>query len=606
MSNTPETVSSTTTIPPRPQLHTAWDLTQYYSSVEDKKIEADVAKAEKLYETFANTYSDGAFVRSAPALATALTDYIALLEKRPYKPLYYLTYCLELNASDTKAEQKRNLLESRMIQAANKALFFPLAIIRIPEAKQAKFLKSPALQPYRYMLEELFKETPHTLSEPEERILSLKSQPAQGMWVSGTEKILANRSITYKREQLPLLGAIEKIDSLSSKEKPKLWQVITDELATCEEVVENELTAIVTDKKISDDLRGYARPQDATIRSYENDPATVDALVAAVSSTGYKQSRAFYKLKADFHELDTLPYVNRYDKITTMPSFSYEEAVDLVREAFYDTKVEYGELFDKLISRGQVDVYPKQGKQGGAFMSAGVNEPIMVKLNHVDTTNSLKTLAHEMGHAIHTDRTQRTQPSHYQDYSTTIAETASTFFEAIIFSALYERSKPKVQMGLLHDNITQSIATIQRQIAFYNFECKLHEQVRTQGAASQADLRAYMQNELAAYHGPRVSVTEADARTYVYVGHFRMFFYVYSYAYGELVSSLMYQKYQADPSYIDVVDTFLCAGGSASVEDLCKHADIDVYDTETFASGLRLQQQQITDFRRALKNTKAK
>ncbi len=574
----------------------------YYTGVHDPALEADVVRIERLYTRFAKRYADLAFLEDSEALAKSLQAYTKLMEQRLDTPLRYLYFRLDQNARDTAAEQKRNLLESRLVRASNQVIFYSLAIARLPKRTQTEYGRADCLKTYRYFLKDLWQQSRYLLSEPEEKILQEKAMPAHSLWVDGTEKILATRSITYKKQELPLLSAIEQINAVPSKEKPKLWRHVTEALASCEEVVENELNAVCIDKKIDDELRGYTSPEQATVLGYDNDPKTVSTMVDVVTRHGYPLSRSFYALKADYHGVETLPYVNRYDDITPMPTFTFPQTVDILREVFYDLRTEYGELFDRLLAHGHIDVYPKSGKQGGAFMASGINEPIMLKLNHVDTFGSLKTVAHEMGHAIHAHRTQQSQPAHYQDYSITTAETASTLFEHFVFSHVYARiDDPTQRQGLLHNKIANDIAGIQRQIGFYNFERQLHQQVREHGAVSKETMRQLLQKELRAHLGARVEVSEDDARSYVYVGHFRKFFYVYTYAYGHLLSSLMHQKYQADHNYLDCIDDFLRAGSSDSVERIFTRAAIDTYDTATFREGLQSLRKDITTLRKGLK-----
>ena len=587
-------------LPPRPKIATEWNLNLFYTSVNDPALETDMAAIEAAYAGFARKYKNKKFLSSPEALARSLHAYTKLQEMRLDKPLRYLYFVLEIDATNSAAEQKKNLLYTRLVAASSQIIFYPLAIARIEKREQSAFLKHSTLQAYRYYLQQLWLESKYLLTEAEERIMQKKAQTAHSLWVEGTEKILAKRTIVHKKKTLPLLSAIEQLDATPKREKAALWTSITAGLATCEEIVENELNAICIDKQTDDTLRGYTTPEQATILGYENDPQTVDLLIDTVSKRGFALSRSFYQANAKALGVDSIQYVDRYNDPTPLPEVSFTEAVDLLREVFYSLRTEYGTLFDSLLGNGQIDVYPRAGKQGGGFMSSGVNEPTMIKLNHVDTFSSLMTIAHEMGHAIHSYRSQQKQPAHYQGYSTTTAETASTLFEQFVFAAVYERTKPSLQSSLLHRRLTNEIAGTQRQVAFYNFERALHAAIRTNGGADQATIRTLLQKQLQAYLGTSVQVSEDDARSYVYVGHFRNFFYVYTYAYGHLVSSLMYQRYLADSNYLDAIDDFLSAGGSTTVEQIYKQADIDVYDPHTFASGLELQRRAIATFKKTL------
>jgi oligoendopeptidase F len=349
----------------------------------------------------------------------------------------------------TLLNNRLTLLSDRLTKLGNLVLFVPLAIGKIPKAVQKTFLKDALLAPYRYVLERIFLEAKHTLTEAEEKIMNLKSQTARGLWIAGTDKILNRKTVTYKGKQLPLQEAIEKTSSVEPKERPVLWRIVTNELKHWSEVAENEMNAIVLDKKINDELRGYTKPYEGKVQSYENDLASVEALVAAMSKEGFALSQKFYKLKAAYHGVQTLPYANKYDPIGAEPTIPFAHAVEICRDVFYNTKQEYGEIFDSMLKNGQIDVYPKPNRSGGAFMSSAVDMPTLVFLNQVDTFKSLETIAHEMGHAIHSTRAKVGQPHWYEGYSTTTAETASTFFEHLVFNAVYRTADTATKRTLL-------------------------------------------------------------------------------------------------------------------------------------------------------------
>src|SRR5690606_15186052 len=147
---------------------------------------------------------------------------------------------------------------------------------------------------------------------------------------------------------------------------------------------------------------------------------------------------------------------------------------------FYGVKTEYGKIFDSMLERGQIDAFPRTGKQGGAFMSNETAHPTHVFLNHVSNFKSLETLAHEMGHAIHAHRSAQNTPL-YDGHSIVTAETASTLFENLVFDAVYSQTSDKDKMILLHDRIARDISTIERQIAFFNAELEIHQTIHQKG-----------------------------------------------------------------------------------------------------------------------------
>ncbi len=591
-----------TAVLPTIAIKTEWDLKKhYYQSETDPQIEADIKAIEAAYTAFAKKFAGKDFTSTPEKLAAALKAEDALMAIPASKPILYFWYRQTLDASDQKAEQQINLISDRLTKIGNQTIFFSLAIGKIPKATQKLYLKDPTLEPYRYLLTQIFETAKHNLTEAEEKIMSLKSTPARSLWVNGTDKILNKRSITYKKKSMPLNEAIEKVSAIDVAERPKLWAVVRDELKSLSEIAENEMNAIVIDKKINDELRGYTKPYQATVQSYENDLTAVEALVESISTKGFALSRKFYELKAKAHGVSSLPYASKYDPLGAEIHIPYAEATDICRDVFYGVKNEYGEFFDEMLKGGNIDVYPRKNRSGGAFMSSDTNIPIFVFLNQVDTFKSLETLAHEMGHALHSHRSKAAQPARYQDYSTTTAETASTLFENLVFDSVYRQSDDATRFTLMHDRLTRDISTIQRQIAFFNFEREMHMLIRTQGAASKEELAALLVKQLKAHLGKGIDVADDDGYSFVYIGHFRAMFYVYSYAYGLLMSSLMSQNYIADNSYATQIDKFLTSGGNNTVENIFKSIGIDAHKLETFETSLASLEKNVNEFGRLLK-----
>ncbi|NCO62022.1 M3 family oligoendopeptidase, partial [Candidatus Kaiserbacteria bacterium] len=300
-------------------------------------------------------------------------------------------------------------------------------------------------------------------------------------------------------------------------------------------------------------------PYSATVLAYQDEEVALERLLKAVTGTGFKLSHKFYKLKARYHGVEKLEYSQRNESAGKSVNISFTQAVTICRDVFYSVNRDYGTFFDTMLENGQIDFMPKSGKTGGAFMSAQNGHPINVMLNHLNNFPSLETLAHEMGHAIHAMRSNSQSPF-YSNHSIVTAETASTLFENLVFDAVFAQATDAEKAVLLHDRILRDVSTIQRQIAFFNAELEIHNTIYKQGGMNNEDLRACMQKHLQSYLGSAVNVTSQDGYTYVYVGHLRYGFYVYSYAYGLMMSTIMANNYRLDNHYAEKIDLFLSLG----------------------------------------------
>lgn len=566
--------------------HAEWNLSVLYKNANDPGIERDIKAFEKSVDVFVRAYSAAKDLADPLLLAKALPAYEKLTTMpEASRAGYYFGLRRELDAKDDEAEKRLNMLGERLTKVGNKLLFFELALGKTKENEQARLLKNPKLAKWRYYLHGVFEEAKHHLSEPEERIMSLKGNTSHGLWVAGTDKMLNRKVVVWNGKRIPLAEAIELVSKLPKRDRRVLWKRVIAECRTLEEVAENELTAIVLDKKINDELRKFEKPYSATVLGYENTDASVEALVAAVKKN-YALSHRFYRLKARMMKEKKLTYADRSVSIGKDRKIGFDVATATLREVFHDANPEYARILDRMLDNDQIDALPKKGKTGGAFCASLTHLPTYVLLNYIGEGRSLMTYAHEMGHAIHAERSKVLTPM-YQDHSTAVAETASTLFENLVFDAHVKTLGKKERIAALHDKIQDDISAIMRQIAFFEFEREMHETIRATGGMNHDELATLMQKHLSAYLGPAVTVTKEDAYTFIYVSHFRRFFYVYTYSYGNLISNAIAARLRDDAAYAAQIDRFLTAGSSMSPDDIFTSIGIDVTKPSFFEEGLK-------------------
>ncbi len=585
-------------------IHTEWDLvSQYYTDERDPAIRADVDYAVKKYTSFAKRWRNTAFTSNPRVLAKALHEYEQLNDPRITKPKRYFHLRLEKNSQDAQAEKQLALLRRELREASDRIIFFSIELGKIDKTTKKQLLKAPELQPYSYYLQNIFRSSQYDLTEAEEKIIRLKATAATTLWQQLTEKLLSTETITWKKKTLTLAEGLESVESTAAVDKAKLWDTLITRIDTLGTVAEHEFNAIIADEHQESALRGYKKPYSATALAYEHSEDSIESLVAGVSNRGFALSRKFYKLKAAYHGVEKLHYVQKYDAIGTPPAIPFKDAVEICRDVFHSVNPEYRALFDHMLTTGGIDVYPKAGKSGGAFMSSSTGHPINVLLNHTDTVRSLETLAHEMGHAIHADRATRAQRPFYDGFSTATAETASTLFENLVFDALYESVPKESKLALLHKKITSDIASIQRQIAFFNCELEIHTTIAREGAMTHQELKDCMARHLRSYLGASVDVRPIDGASYVFIPHLRYGFYVYTYAFGQLASRLMADEFKHDRSYAKKIEIFLSAGQSDTVENIFKKIGLDVRNETTFVHALDRLESDILSFAKQSKRS---
>jgi len=566
---------------------TKWNLNLFYKSAKDPQIKKALEKIKKATVFFEKKYiKKDDYLKKEDKLLEALRDYENLIKLSGDKPFLYFHYRKDLDAKDREAEANLNKLINELTKYENKILFFLLKIGKIEKKLQKKFLLSKKLQKYNYFLEKIFKTSKYDLSEEEEKIINFKNMPSYSMWVDGVQKVLSKQNVRFRGKEISIGEAQNKVSGLNTIKRRALQDKILEKIKEISGFAESEINAIVLNKKIDDELRGFKNPHSATILEYENNEKSILNFADIVTKHFYISNR-FYNLKKKILKLDYMRYADRSARIgKTAKRISFNEACKIIKPIFRNMNKEYADILDNMLKKGQIDVYPKIGKLDGAYASSSANTPTMVLLNHTDDFKSLMTFAHEMGHAIHSELSKKNQPEIYAGYSISAAETASTFFEQAVFDAMFEKLNNKEKIIALHDKIQGDIETIFRQIAEFNFETELHESIRQKGALSSEDISGMLNKHMKMYLGTAFKLKKLDGYFFIRWLHIRRFFYVYTYAYGQIISKTMYDRFKEDNNFGKQIKKFLSAGGSKSPDDIFKDIGIDTTKSDFFKEGL--------------------
>lgn len=584
------------------KIKTDWNFKLFYKNDKDPQIEKDFLFFEKAVLVFEKKYRNkNKHLIDASALLRACQDYEKLTSMAEYvKPYFYFNLRRDIDSSNDLLNAKANEYQEKLNKLNNKIIFFGLNLGKIEKDKQCVFLKDPQLKKYHYYLKKIFEDAKYNLSENEEKIINLYNIPANFMWADGFSKVLSESEINFKGDILPIAEALGIMSNLKTKDRRAIYDLINKKLKELSPFSEAEINAIFTTKKISDELRGFENPYQATIKNYENEEKVIENLVKIVTDN-FKISHRFYNLKAKLIKENKLTYADRAASVGSIShSFSFDETVQIISRAFNRVDEKYENIFSDYLKNGQIDVYPKKGKKGGAYCWGVYGLPTFVLLNHTNNYNSVLTLGHEMGHAIHTEMSH-SQSGIYADYTMSVAETASTLFENFVFEEVFEKLSKKERIVALHNKINDAVATIFRQIACFNFEKELHETIRREGYCSKEKIAIIMNKHMKSYMGPIVDLKEEDGYFFANWSHIRRFFYVYSYAYGHLISSALYSEYKKDKSFKNKIEMFLKAGGSKSPEDIFADIGIDIRNPKFFENGIKLIEEDIKRLEKLVK-----
>lgn len=571
-----------------------WDLSLLYKGDDDPRIEKDIAQVKRDVKKFVNKWKDrDDYLNNVNTLKAALDDYEELMAKQGMggDPSYYFWLRSKQDQADKHVKAWVNKLTDLETQIINDIQFFEMKISHIPKQRQDKFLKSPTLKPYHYFLSKKFKEAKHLLSEPQERIINLKENTSHTLWERMVSELLAKeeREIVGKdgkKKKVVLEDLLAMISDKDKKVRDRAAEAFNDILHKITPVAEAELNAILSNKKIDDELRGFKRADEQRHLSDGIDTKVVDTLVEAVESSN-DLAKKYYKLKAQLMGQSSLAYHERNVEVGSInKKFDYPYAERLVLDVFKDLDSEFHKIMVDAFDEKRVDVYPRQGKYGGAFcVHGGTKQPVYVLLNYTGQLRDVTTLAHELGHAIHNELSRK-QHSLYFGSTLATAEVASQFLEDFVLERLMQDADKELELSILMSRLNDDISALYRQTACYVFEQKLHKLFREKGFLSHEDIGSLFQKHMESYMGPAVEQSDGSENWWVYWSHIRRFFYNYSYASGILIAKALQRMVREDKDNISKVKGFLAAGKSDTTENIFADVGIDISKVSFWRKGI--------------------
>jgi oligoendopeptidase F len=572
-----------------------WNLKPLFDSDEDPRIGRQRKVVEQKSQAFIKKWKNRSdYLRNPAVLRKALDEYEAW--RRRYGTEgdegYYFWLRTSQNQNDPVLKAKFNLIEEFSKKIQNDIQFFSLRIAKIPQGLQIRFIRHPGLTKYRHYLERLFAESEYLLSEPEERIMNLKSPSSYANWVRMTSSFLAKEerpvlAETGKRAIKPFSEIASLMNSRQKRVRDSAAKAFNEILKQHVDVAEAEMNSVLANKKVDDELRGFSRPDLARHISDDIDTEIVDTLIKTVSGR-FDISASFYRLKARLLKVKTLRYHERNIEYGTISSrYPYEKALKLITKVVTNLDQTFGHILEGFIRNGQFDVCPRKGKAGGAFCAHNlISQPTYILLNHTNRLNDVLTLAHELGHGINNELIRGKQHALHFGTPISTAEVASTFMEDFVLQEIMRKADDEMRLSIMMMRLNDEISTIFRQVACYRFEQELHEQFRKKGYLSKEEIGRLFQKHMKSYMGASVKQSPGSENWWVYWGHIRSFFYVYSYASGLLISKSLQNSVKEDPRFIGKVKEFLSAGLSDSPNNIFRGVGIDITDRRFWEKGL--------------------
>lgn len=569
-----------------------WDLTDLYTADDSAELKRDMAWLEGECAAFAADYEGKLATLSANELLTAIqrNEKISEIAGRimSYAGLRY--YQLTTDAGRAKFMSD---CQDKITTFTTPLVFWSLEFNRIEDAHYDALMTSNAdLARYKPVLDRMRAMKPYQLSDELEKYLHDASVVGSTAWNKLFDETIAGLKFTINGEEKNIEATLDLLSDQNRDEREKgareLARVFGENIKTFARVH----NTLAKEKEIDDRWRGFESPQMARHLSNHVEPEVVEALRTAVVEAYPRLSHRYYALKAKWLGLDKLQV---WDRNAPLPmeadrTVKWDEAEKIVMDAYGAFDPRMADIAEPFFSKGWIDAGVKTGKAPGAFAHPTVTtvHPY-VMLNYLGKPRDVMTLAHELGHGVHQVLAAK-QGEFLSDTPLTLAETASVFGEMLTFRKLLAGAKDDTERKvMLAGKVEDMINTVVRQIAFYDFECKLHA-ARREGELTPEDINALWMSVQGESLGPVFEFMPGYETFWAYIPHFvHSPFYVYAYAFGDSLVNALYTAYtEQGDAFKDKYFDMLSAGGSKHHKELLEPFGLDASDPAFWNKGLSM------------------
>lgn len=562
-----------------------WDLTQIYPT--DQEWEEAFTRVKEMLPKL-KEYK-GKLGNSASVLLEAL-QVKEEMEQNLGKVYVYSHLRHDEDTSNSKYQMLHDRALSLYVQANSAISYMVPEILSIPEEKIQQFIaEENKLAIYKHFLDEINRQRSHVLSAQEEQLLAQAGELANspevvfGMLNNADIKFPMIKDENGEEVELTKGRYVQFLESSDRRVRMDAFKALYDTYKK----YKNTLAATLSSQVKKDIFFAKVRKYNSALEaSLDKDNVSVDVYNNLIE-TIHKNLDQFHRYMALRKKMLGLDELHMYDIYTPMVAdvkmeIPYEKAVDTVIEALAPLGNEYVKIMKKGIESGWIDVYENEGKRSGAYSSGTYGTPPYILMNYQDNLDNMYTLAHELGHSMHSYYSRQTQPYIYSDYSIFVAEVASTLNEALLTHYLIQKTTDKKEkMYLINHHLEGFRGTVFRQTMFAEFEKWIHEQVEAGNALNQENLSQYYYELNKKYFGDHVVVDEDIAYEWSRIPHFYYNFYVYKYATGfSAATSLAQQLLGEGQPAVDRYLEFLKSGSSDYPINLLKKAGVDMTSPE--------------------------
>ena len=518
-----------------------------------------------------------------------LLEYLKVSEKisRAAENLFiYAHLKYDEDTANSKYQGLKDKIDTYLSELRSYQAFFVPEILSLPEGAIENALNAnPDLKLYDFMLQDILKMKPHTLSKSEEELLASVSDCLDAP--HNIFGMLTNADMTFpviKDEEgndveLTEVNYGRFIRSRNRKVREEAFKALFNTYEKYKNTLAVSLTSSLKNfifnakaRKYSSALESSLKPNDIPLEVYSNAIETMNNNLSAL--------HRYVSIKKKLLGLDKIHMYDLYVPLIEIEKqhIEFDDAVAMVKEGLQPLGTEYLSIFVEGINSRWIDKYENKGKRGGAYSWGSYDTMPYVLLNYNYELNDVSTLAHEMGHSIHSYYSRKTQPFVYADYTLFCAEVASTTNEALLINHLIKNEKDeKKRFYLINQELEQIRTTVFRQLMFAEFEKVTHESIEQGNPLTSEDLCRIWHDLNVKFFGPEMIVDKEIDMEWARIPHFYSDFYVYQYATGyAAASSFARSILQEGESAVVRYTEFLKAGGSDYPINILKKAGVDM------------------------------
>ena len=551
-----------------------WNLKDLYESPKAKNLNNDLNQLRRITKKFEKKYTYKITKLSPSQLLKAIIE----LENIDIKIDKIMSYAHLLVAEDGNNEKKKifyQQMQEQITNIASSIVFFSLELNEVSNAKLNKIYADKKLEPYKNWIKNIRKFKPYQLDVKTEKLLQEKSITSRSAWVRLFDNTIASLKFPFKGKNLSSAEIFnflsDKKESNRKKSADVVSAVLKDNISLFTSITNN----LAKDKSINDKWRGLPNPVSSRNLSNVVEDEVVEALTETIKENYPKIAHRYYKIKAKWFKKKSLMYWDRNAPLPfqSQSIYSWKDARQIVSDAYSNFDQRAGNIVNKFFDNSWIHAPVIAGKSPGAFAASTVpSVHPFILVNYQGKARDIATLAHELGHGIHQYLAGKKQTYFNSSTPLTLAETASVFGEMLTFKSLLSITKKENERkGLLANKVEDMLNTVVRQIAFFEFEKRIHDQRKIKELSVNEICKIWIDVQKQSL-GPSIKFNDDYKYFWSYIPHFiHSPFYVYAYAFGDCLVNSLFNVYESKlPKFEDKYITLLESGGSNTYDKLLK------------------------------------